>query len=372
MTSKGFINSHLLDLRPYKIVPQEIWTIDPSEWENVLKLDWNESTIEPPQEVKQEIVDFIFSRDFLHLYPSTQNKELVSLLSDYAGVPERNIQYFASSDALHEYIAKLYIGKGDKVLTIWPSYDNFRSTAEASCAELIYAKMNKIFEIEVDKLQEEIAYHKPKIVYICNPNNPTGQCLKKESIKELIEKFPRTLFLVDEAYCEFSGVSVNEYVVDHDNLLVSHTLSKAFAMANIRFGYLVSSLDNIDAINRIRNPKNIPTLTQVAAIAALKNRTYMFEYLKKVIEAREWFYNKLNCREFEDYFKVYPSSANFILIECNDIATKSKIYYGLRKERIYVRQLTQNPSMLCCLRITIGTLDQMQRVYNTLKSIDAK
>ena len=369
MHTNKLLNRYLTDLRPYKTVSQEIWSLPPQEWEGALKLDWNESTIEPAPAIKEAVTDFLSSHDFFRLYPATFNQRLMELIAQYAKVPEFNIQYFSGSDSLHEYIARLYIGEGDKVMILWPSYDNFRSTVEMNGGHVVYFHLGPDFSFDLANFKKELARESPKLVYICNPNNPTGTLILREQIQELLEENPEKLFLIDEAYAEFSHQSVNNLALTYDNILITHTLSKAFGLANIRFGYLVSSAENIDAVNRIRNSKNIQTLSQVAAIAALENPNYMWQYVEEVASAREWFYHALEGHQLSGITNIYPSRANFILVRCKDINTRSRICYSLREKRIYVRQLNQCAPVLDCIRITIGTREQMKRVYHALCEI---
>ena len=287
----------------------------------------------------------------------------MKLLSLYANVPKLNIQYFASSDALHEYIAKLYISVGDKVMILQPSYDNFRSTAAANGANIFFSDMSEDFRFDFNKIKKDIEFESPKLVYICNPNNPTGDILTTDQIEKLLIEYPKVLFLIDEAYSEFAYQTSNHLALKYNNILITHTMSKAFALANMRFGYLVASVENIDAINRIRNPKNISTISQIAVISALNNIDYMWKYVNEVNTAREWLYKLLIHAEFSQKIKVYPSKANFILIKCSDMNVKSNIFYHLLNKKIYVRQLQQSVSVLDCIRITIGTQEQMERVY---------
>ena len=363
MDANSFINDYLLNLRPYKVASQEIWSMPQEMKEGALKLDWNEATIEPSSEVKKAILDYVSSEKFFRLYPSTYNDELMKLLSLYANVPKLNIQYFASSDALHEYIAKLYISVGDKVMILQPSYDNFRSTAAANGANIFFSDMSEDFRFDFNKIKKDIEFESPKLVYICNPNNPTGDILTTDQIEKLLIEYPKVLFLIDEAYSEFAYQTSNHLALKYNNILITHTMSKAFALANMRFGYLVASVENIDAINRIRNPKNISTISQIAVISALNNIDYMWKYVNEVNTAREWLYKLLIHAEFSQKIKVYPSKANFILIKCSDMNVKSNIFYHLLNKKIYVRQLQQSVSVLDCIRITIGTQEQMERVY---------
>lgn len=128
------------------------------------------------------------------------------------------------------------------------------------------------------------------------------------------------MFLLDEAYCEFSGMTVKDLVLKYKNILVSRTMSKAFGLANFRFGYLLSCVDNIELISKIRNPKNITTFAQEAVIGALSDIPYMENYVKEVCKAREWFYTKM--KRFAAECKVYNSFANFVVLKCATVELK--------------------------------------------------
>ena len=131
-----YVNKYLRNFTPYKLASHKIWTVDKFQREKILKLDWNEATIPPSPKVREQIQNLVNEPSFYQLYPSTYNEKLMKLLSEYVGLPKDNIQYFASSDSLHEYIAKLYITVGDPVLLLGPTYDNFRLTAEVCGADI--------------------------------------------------------------------------------------------------------------------------------------------------------------------------------------------------------------------------------------------
>lgn len=367
MAENRFINQYLLKLRPYRTASQEIWEKGPDERDEYLKLDWNEATIEPAPEVKRAVMDLVQSGGIFHLYPATSNAELLTLLSQYAGVPAENVQYFAGSDSVHEYLARAYVGNKDRVLILWPSYDNFRSTVEASGADVAYSDLGQGFAPDLGRLQADIDRLNPKVVYICNPNNPTGFLIGREDVERIVSDNQDTMFVIDEAYAEFARQTCNSLALAHENLLVTHTMSKAFALANIRFGYMVSSVSNVDAVSRIRNPKNIPTITQVAAAEALRHADYMWNYVREVELARDWFLDAIGGAGLAEWIKAYPSSGNFVLVQCRDIETRSRICYSLRRKKIFVRQLNQNASLLTCFRVTVGKRGQMRRVFDAIK-----
>jgi len=287
-----FPNKYLRNLAPYKLASHTIWSVEPSKRNEMLKLDWNEATMPPSPLVKQRILELLNEPDCFHLYPTVKNEKLLKALADYVGLPVENIQYFASSDALHEYICKVFISVGDPVMILGPSYDNFRLTCQANGADVFFSEYNADFSFDADRFENDIRQKEPAVVYICNPNNPTGNRHSYDYIEHLLNEFTDTLFLVDEAYYEFSGLSVKDLVLKYDNLLISRTMSKAFALANFRVGYLIASKENVQFVNRIRNPKNISTLAQVAALAALEDVDHMWTYVQEVLKGKQYFIEK--------------------------------------------------------------------------------
>ena len=330
----------------------------------ILKLDWNEAAIPPAPEVAEAVLNLAAKQDIFNLYPAVYNKELLNALSNYTGLPAENLQYFASSDYLHEYIAEVFINIGDPVLILWPSYDNFRLTAEGAGSKIYYSELEPDFNFNFRKFEADLQKIFPSLVYICNPNNLTGTLIEPELIEKLLNNFPDTLFLIDEAYGEFAGSSVNDLVLSHDNLMVSHTMSKAFALAGFRFGYLAADYKIINDISKVRNPKNITAFAQAACLAALSNTEYMFNYVREVKAAREFFINFINLN-LNNNLKAYTSHGNFVLIKCESSFIKNKILAGLEAENIFVR----NISLENCFRVTVGIKAQMQRVASAIQKI---
>lgn len=355
-----FPNKYLRNLKPYKLASHKIWTVSPEERNDILKLDWNESTIPPSPEVKKRLIELLNGPEIFNLYPSTRNIELMELLSNYVGVPTDNIQYFASSDSLHEYICKVFVSVGDPIIILGPSYDNFRLTCQANGADVYFSILNDSFEFNADKFENDIRCHEPAMVYICNPNNPTGTIHQCDYIEHLLKEFRDTLFLIDEAYYEFSGITCKDLVLKYDNILISRTMSKAFALANFRIGYLIASSDNIDFISRIRNPKNLTTFAQEAAIAALKDVEYMKQYVTEVHSGMDYFISAMS--KYQHIFTINIGGGNFILLKFSSIEQKTALYDYLIANNIFVRNTTQHPILEKCFRITAGTLDQMKKV----------
>lgn len=357
-----FINKYLRNIIPYRVASHKIWTVDDKDRAAILKLDWNESTIPPSPKVNERIQRLVNGPCFYQFYPSTYNEELLNLLSKYIDIPMECIQYFSSSDSLHEYIARTFVTTGDPVLLIGPTYDNFRLTAEASGATLYRCDFGHDDGVSVSGIQEAIYKYIPSLVYICNPNNPTGSVLDVCDIEELIKRNKNTLFLIDEAYMEFADKSAAKLVVNNDNILISRTMSKAFGLANFRFGYLLANKQNIEDISKIRNPKNIPTFTQEAVIGALEDIEYMERYVEEITKAKDIVYNYMG--KYSHVFEVYPSAANFVMIRFYDEHIRKNFVDSLTFENIFIRDICQNEYIAkYCVRITIGTRDQMKHVF---------
>ncbi len=359
-----FPNKYLRNLKPYKLASHKIWAVTPKERQGILKLDWNEASIPPSPKVKERIETILQEPCFFNLYPSTYNQELYELLANYVGLPAENVQYFGSSDALHEYICKVFISVGDPVMILGPSYDNFRLTCQANGADVFFSYYNDDFSFDAEKFEADINRIEPAVVYICNPNNPTGNVHQESYIEHLLNEFPDTLFLIDEAYYEFSGITCKDLVTRYGNILISRTMSKAFALANFRVGYLIASKENVQFVNRIRNPKNLSTFAQEAACGALSDVQYMWDYVDEVHKAMGLFSEEM--LRYADHFSIIPSKGNFMLLRFSDYAGKKGLLDYLAENNVFARDTTQSESVKNCFRITIGTRPQMERVISVI------
>ena len=360
-----FPNKYLRNLKPYKLASHKIWSVSPDERKTILKLDWNEATIPPSPKVLEALRFLIDEPAFYNLYPATLNEKLLSALSSFTELPQENLQYFGSSDALHEYICKVFIGVGDPVMILGPSYDNFRLTCQANGGNVFFSNYNEDFSFDAGRFENDIITIEPAVVYICNPNNPTGNIHSIEYIEHLLKTFPDTLFLIDEAYMEFGGQSAKNLVLKYDNILITRTMSKAFALANFRVGYLIASKDNIQFINKIRNPKNLSTIAQTAAIAALEDSQYMWKYVEQVKAGKVFFVDEMS--KIAPQVKVFPGFGNFCMLQFPSVDEKKKWIELLSNNNIFVRELMQGPIVERCFRITIGTPEQMKRVSAVIR-----
>ncbi|EOJ0286807.1 histidinol-phosphate transaminase [Campylobacter jejuni] len=356
-------NKNIQELKPYVSIPHKIWEL--SSKSNILKLDWNEATIKPSEKVNQNIIKYMTS-DFLNWYPNTKNTVLLQKIALYANQPNSTyIEIFGSSDVAHEAIIDVFVDKEKDIIgIISPTYDNFRARANGVGCKTVMFPLDENFNLDIKALEIFLNKNKIKMLYLCYPNNPTGILYNKNQIEQLIAKFPETMFLIDEAYYEFSKQSFMNLTQKYDNFIITRTFSKAFALASFRIGYVISHYKNIEAINKLRNSKNIPMLSQIAAISVLDDLEYMEKYVDEVNKARE--FTVLSLKELGLY--VYEKSmANFVLIKTNDT---SELLRFLETKNIFIRNYSHIIPRHC--RVSIGTLEQMKCFIDNVREFYAR
>jgi len=359
-----FINKSIKNIKPYKLSSHKAWQYKNDK--NILKLDWNEST-QPPSPKVIDRLKFVIKNDHLNWYPNTNNIELINKISNYNNLDCKYFQYFASSDALHEYIVRSFIDYNDKITIVGPTYDNFRAVAETNGAIIEYFNLDKTFNLNYKEFSKYIDNNKPKIIYIVNPNNPSGTSHPKEELRTIIEQHQNVLFIIDEAYYEFSNKTVSSLVKNNKNLIISRTFSKAFALASFRIGYVITHESNIKILNSIRNPKNVSLFAQEAAIAALDDVDYTFKYVNDVLEAKSFFENELNAFKWLKYINGH---GNFTFLNINDNKLRKYFLDYFLKNRIFIRDYSHVKGAKNYIRITIGTKEEMISVLEIIKEIN--
>jgi histidinol-phosphate aminotransferase len=346
-------------LKEYPLSSHKAWEIKNKK--DVLKLDWNESNLLLPEKVKKRLIEFI-KKGPTFWYPDVFNRTLIKEIAKYLKISPSCIQYFEGSDSALDYVVRTFLKQKDEVAISSPTYDNFRVYVEAIGAKINYIFGKDIFSTDIKNLLKNLS-HKTKLLYLCNPNNPTGAFYSKEEIEKILKSFPKTILLVDEAYAEFTQKTVVSLVKKYNNLIVSRSFSKAFGLASFRLGYLVTAPENISYINKIRNGKNISAIAQIAALHILRNKKYMEKYVEEIKRAKAM--TVKNLREMG--FSVIETPANFILIKTNNPSDFCK---KLEKQKIFVRNLSHLPFLKNYIRITIWSSDSMKRFIQKLKKIN--
>lgn len=288
-------------------------------------------------------------------------KERISMLKDIA--PE-HIFLGNGSDEPIDLLIRAFCEPGkDNVVSITPSYGMYEVAADTNDVKCVKVLLDNNFELNAEALLDAVDAQ-TKLIFLCSPNNPSGNLLKREEIYKVLKYFPG-IVVVDEAYIDFSSApSFLTHLISFPNLVVLQTLSKAWGAAAIRLGMAFASEEIIGVLNKIKYPYNINQLTQEYALKVLSGVEEMQRQVKKIVEERERLAGLFRQPPFS--YKVYPSEANFLLVEVGDA---DGMYNGLTREGVVVRN--RNNVALCggCLRITIGTPEENDIVVTKMKDL---
>ena len=329
------------------------------------KLDWNEASVPPSPRVYQAIVSFLSNSNHLNWYPELGSRSLATSLSEYTGIDADQILITNGSDDALDLVCKTFLGPGDRALVPQPTYTHFLVYVQTRGAQIVDFFSRDIFDTDIDRLEAEVRGERFKLVYLVSPNNPTGVVYTREEVSRLCRAAPRTLFIVDEAYHEFYGETVVELVNQYDNLVVTRTFSKCFAIAGLRMGYLCTSDYAVGELAKPFNPKSVNRLGQVAAQACLDDLPYYGWYVSEVDKARTFLTAELRRRGLS----CYPTPANFILVQ---LPEPTRFCALLAEQGVYIRDRSDLPRLPNFVRMTLPTLDQSEEVLRRVDIVLAQ
>ncbi len=294
----------------------------------------------------------------LNYYPDDSYTELKKEINNYVGYEPKNITVGNGSSELLDLCVKTFLDKDEMILSLDPTFSMYSIYAQVFSAKYVGAKTEDDFKLNVDSIIEDIQKNSPKLIILCNPNNPTGSVLTKEEVRKIV-KSTDALIALDEAYMEFGDESLIDEVMNYDNLLIVKTLSKAFSLAGIRMGYIVANEDIINSIEKVRAPYNLNSLSTYIATEALRQKDRMYDYVKSIKEEREKMYKTL----IDLGVKAYKSSANFIFFK-SDIEDLQK---KLIQKDVLIRKFSSKLEGF--YRVSIGTKEQNQKFLEALKEV---
>ncbi len=327
---------------------------------NFLKLDWNESLI-PPSEVVRSALQAAVTED-INLYPDSNCSELKIHLGRYTGLETKNIEVFNGSDSALQCLLLTFLNPGDNVLVLDPTYSQILPLIQAIDGRLLTFELDPSPKMDLDSFIARInGTEEIQIVYLINPNNPTGTLLSQEDVAYVLDACPDPIFIVDEAYYEYAGVTVADLTQRYRNLVVTRTFSKAFSIAGLRLGYVLSHLENLDLVNKLRNGKEVNYLAQIGAIAALQDLDYMKSYVEVVNKTKRKFVDDLKTLGFD----AKETSANYILLKVEDAEGLVSFF---RRHKVLIRDRSNLKNMEGFVRITVGTPEHMSEVLRLLQA----
>lgn len=300
----------------------------------------------------------------LNRYPDPYQKELKAAISALKKIPSENIFLGNGSDEIIDLCFRIFCKPGsDKAMTFSPTYGMYEVSAAVNDVNLLKIALKKDFQIDIEKVSPYLSDQSIKLIFICSPNNPTGNSIKESDIEYIIKKF-KGMVVIDEAYNDFSDKpSFSSLVFKYPNLLVMQTFSKAFGLAAARIGIAITGPTVVTYFNKMKPPYNISTINQKAALKKIKQAGLLKTHIRKIKKERTRLAGEL--KKFNIIEKVYPSDANFLLVKTKNA---DQTYAKLVENQIIVRN--RNKIIQDFIRITIGTKTENNRLLKTLRKID--
>jgi histidinol-phosphate aminotransferase len=300
----------------------------------------------------------------LNRYPDPLQNELRAAISTIKGVPVENIFLGNGSDEVIDMCYRIFCNPGhDRALLFPPTYGMYQVSAAINDTEVLKVPLDEDFDIDLEKILPLLDDERLKLVFICSPNNPTGNCMNQSRVEQIIRNF-NGITVIDEAYSDFSRKSsFIEKIHLYDNLIVMQTFSKAMGLAAARIGMAFASENVIRYFFRMKPPYNISTINQQAALERLKDLRQIHVQTDTIIAERIRLAGKLQSLPFVR--KVYPSDSNFLLVQMEDA---DSIYSSLITNNIIIRNRSRE--VAGCLRITTGTRSENDSLIKELEKID--
>lgn len=347
MEIKELLRTHLLNLTPYSSARDEF------KGAADVYLDANENAYGSTSE------------DQYRRYPDPYQNKLKVKIGAIKGVNPENIFLGNGSDEAIDLLIRAFCSPGkDKIITTPPTYGMYEVSANINDVEIIDVPLKKDFALDLTNVFEAIT-QEAKIIFLCSPNNPTGNSIDKNDILKILNKF-NGLVILDEAYIDFSPKSsLVQELNKFQNLIILQTFSKAWGLAALRLGMAFADTQIIDVLNMIKPPYNINGATQDLALKALGNQDKMKAMVDDIFKQKKYLESELS--ELPNVLEVYPSDANFILVK---IEQAHEIYLKLIQEKVIVRDRSRVALCENCLRITVGNEDENRSLIGQLKKIN--
>lgn len=335
----NLLRKNIQNLKPYSCARDEF------KGEASVYLDANENPFNEP-----------YNR-----YPDPLQWEVKQKISTIKNVPTENIYLGNGSDEPIDLLYRAFCEpRIDNVVAIEPTYGMYKVSASINDVEYRKVLLDENFQFSADYLLSVCNIY-TKIIWLCSPNNPTGNSLDKNEIKKLLQDF-NGLVVLDEAYIDFSQEeSFIGYLSKFPNLIILQTLSKAWGNAAIRLGMAFASINIVAILNKIKYPYNINILTQKQALVALEKSSQVKSWVKILLDERNKLIEQLKTMSFVQH--IYPTDANFVLVKVNDANT---LYHYLVEKSIIIRNRNTVSLCLGCVRITIGTPQENAILLETL------
>ncbi|MCH5718802.1 histidinol-phosphate transaminase [Niabella hibiscisoli] len=346
------IRDNIKNLAPYTTARHEF------TGEASVMLDANENALGSPV-----TLDIGSLHESLNRYPDPLQIGFKKRIGEIKGVPVENIFAGNGSDEAIDVLMRIFCEPGvDNIITLPPTYGMYGVCAAINNIKVKEVPLNSEYQMDIQAIADAIDDF-TKIIFICSPNNPTGNSITRQDIEIILNNFDG-IVVIDEAYINYARQKTfAQQLMDYPNLVVMQTLSKAWGLAALRLGLAFGSKEIINLMNNVKYPYNINEATQQLALQALTNVEQVNQWTKTTIEQRSWLETELTKIPLTE--KIFPSDANFLLVKITDA---QHVFTYLQSKGIIVRNRNTTKGCEGCLRITVGTATENQALIEALKN----
>ena len=348
MNKKTYIRKDLENFAPYQ----------PGEFPGGIKLDANENPYDMDMKIKNEIIDWLEKENSFSVYPDTNCNELRDALAKFYKVNKEQVVCGVGSDQLIDCLMRGLIMPGDRVIYPSPSFSMYQSMISLNHGKGIAVDLESDFSYNTEKMIEACNDYDGKLLILCTPNNPTGNSLSLDEIRKIAKRV-KCPVMVDEAYGEFTDKSAISLIDECENIIVLRTFSKAYGLAGLRIGYGIGSEKALYPLKVTKPPYNINTFTQIVAKKVIENP----EIYKGHVEGMKNNRQELAKGLIKLGLTVYPSDANFLLVDCGNIELDEL----LKEKNIYIRKMMIRDKKM--YRISIGRKEQNEYLLKVIQEV---
>lgn len=323
-----------------------------------VRLDFNENTTGCGNVARKALREL--SSKELAMYPEYQAP--TQTLAKYFGVkPEELLLTNGGDDALRVFF-DTFVEPGSHILICEPTFPMYRYYAEIAGARVAALRYSREMEFPLAAVLKALR-NRPRVFFLANPNNPTGTLVEKSAIATILKTASHTAVVLDEAYADFSGVTVVPWIRRHANLFVAKTFSKAAGLAGLRLGAVIAQSESLAFVKRAMPPFPVNAAALAAGVAAVRERRTIERYIRDTKRLRKWFAAELSRREV----RVFPGKGNFLLADFGEVGPR--LFRRLMRKEILIRERSKDlgPGFA---RITIGTQPELEALLRILDSVD--
>lgn len=356
---KSLFKPHLAALNAYTAVepPEVLAQRYGVPLDKVAKLDANENPYGPSPSLAKALAD----QKGYSIYPDPLQRNVREALAAYTNTTPDRVIAGAGCDELIDLLVRLIVGPRDSVIDLPPTFGMYAVATHLEAGNVVTVPRNELFDVDVDAIRRRV-HDRTKIIFLCNPNNPTGNLTPESTIRQLAELGP--LLVVDETYHEFCGFTAAGLLDEFENLVVLRSLSKWAGLAGMRLGYGIMSPELVHQLMVIKQPYNISVASEVALFASLDDTDTLLQRVRTIVEERERMVAQMKKQRG---IRVFPSKGNFLICR---LTTKpaQQVHLELAKRGLFVRYFNTEP-LKDCLRITVGLPEHTDRLAAALREI---